>query len=163
MKVNFDIKNKKGEVEADVEKLVEKGIDYHDKNWKDKFDIKHSAKKEILELKHKQKMEKDENGKSKKSFLEKIAEEKRKTKELELAEQRRLKELELEAIKRQEELGKKNLNIIIVISFVLGLVGIGFFIAGAITDPGLNVIGTFMFIVIAYIWVSRISKEKSKK
>ena len=29
MKLNFDIKNKKAELEADVEKLVEKGMDQH--------------------------------------------------------------------------------------------------------------------------------------
>lgn len=64
------LKIKKGGLEADVEKLVEKGMDQHDKNWKDKFNTKHRAKKEILEMKHKQKIE--------------IEEERRKTRELEL-------------------------------------------------------------------------------
>ena len=162
MKLNFDIKNKKAELEADVEKLVEKGMDQHEKDWKYKFNIKHNAKKEILELKHKQKMEIDENSKSKKSIYEKIVEEKRKTKELELEEQRRIRELELEEKKRQEKIEKQNLIFTAVISLVISLIGIGFFIAGSVTDPGLNVIGLFLFIVIAYIWLYRISKQNTK-
>ena len=63
MKLNIDIKNKKGSLDADVEKLVEKGMDLNDKNWKDKFETKHSAKKEIMELQHKQKMEIEEQNK----------------------------------------------------------------------------------------------------
>lgn len=51
MKVNF---KKVGiEAEADVEKLIEKGMDNHEKDWQEKY----NAKKEILELKHKHKME----------------------------------------------------------------------------------------------------------
>lgn len=45
------------ETEADVEGLIEKGMDNHEKDWKEKFDTKHEAKKEILEMKHKHKME----------------------------------------------------------------------------------------------------------
>ena len=107
-------------------------------------------------------MEIDENSKSKKSIYEKIVEEKRKTKELELEEQRRIRELELEEKKRQEKIEKQNLIFTAVISLVIGLIGIGFFIAGSVTDPGLNVIGLFLFIVIAYIWLYRISKQNTK-
>lgn len=51
MKVN--LKKMGIEAEADVEKLIEKGMDNHEKNWQEK----HNAKKEILEIKHKHKME----------------------------------------------------------------------------------------------------------
>lgn len=51
MKVN--LKKVGIEVETDVEKVLEKGMDNHEKDWKEK----HNAKKEILELKHKHKME----------------------------------------------------------------------------------------------------------
>ena len=51
MKVNF--KRAGIEAEADVEKIIEKGMDNHENNWQEK----HKAKKEILELKHKHKME----------------------------------------------------------------------------------------------------------
>ena len=45
MKLNIDIKNKKGSIDADVEKLVEKGMDLNEKDWKDKFNTRHAAKK----------------------------------------------------------------------------------------------------------------------
>lgn len=51
MKVN--LKKVGIEAEADVEKLIEKGMDNHEKDWQEK----QNAKKEILELKHKHKME----------------------------------------------------------------------------------------------------------
>ena len=66
MKLNIDIKNKKGSIDADVEKLVEKGMDLNEKDWKDKFNTRHAAKKEMLELQHKQKIEIEEQNKSKK-------------------------------------------------------------------------------------------------
>ena len=66
MKLNLDIKNKKGELEADVETLVEKGMEQHERTQKDKFNSKHSAKKKILGLKHRQKIEiEDQNVKKK--------------------------------------------------------------------------------------------------
>lgn len=130
MKLNFDIKNKKANVEADVEKLVEKGMDQHEKNWKEKFDKKHNAKKEILEIKHKQKMDIEESNKNKKNWFQKIVEEKIKEKELELEEQR-----------RQEK--KKNIQMVIS-----AIVSIGFFIAGSIVDPAYNLIGLILIIAI---------------
>lgn len=157
------IETKKVNVEADVEKLIEKSIDNHEKSWKEKYDVKHNAKKELMAIKHKQKIELGNSNKTKKNWIQKIQEEKRKTKELELAEQRRLKELELEEKIRQEEKENKIFNLIIIISFVLVLTGICFFIAGSIIDPGLNVIGILLFIVIAYIWLYRIAKEKEKR
>ena len=32
--------------------IVEKGMDQHENGWKDKFNTKYNAKKEILEMKH---------------------------------------------------------------------------------------------------------------
>lgn len=54
------LKKGKVEIEFDAEKLVEKSIEKHDKNWKEKFKVKHNAKKEMLEIRHKQKMERQE-------------------------------------------------------------------------------------------------------
>ncbi len=51
MKIN--LKKIGVEAEANVEKIIEKGMDNHEKDWKEK----HNAKKEILELKHRHKME----------------------------------------------------------------------------------------------------------
>lgn len=83
MKFNFDIANKKAEVEVEAERLVEKGMEQHEKNWKNKFSTKHKAKKEIKELEHKQKVE-FENIKQKKiNWYQRMQEEKRKNKELE--------------------------------------------------------------------------------
>lgn len=163
MKLNFDMKKKNVNVDVDVEKLVEKGIDNHESNWKEKFHIKHSAKKELMEIKHQQKIELESANKNKKNWIQKIQEEKRKTKELELNELRRIKELELEEKKRQEENEKKNLIFTIVISLVIGIVSIGFFIAGIIADPGFNVVGIMLFIVIGYIWIFRGIPEKENK
>lgn len=163
MKLNLDIKKKKVNVEADVEKLVEKGFDNHETGWKEKFDVKHNAKKELMEIKHRQKIELENFNKNKKNWLQKIQEEKRKTKELELEEQRRLKELELEEKKRQEEKENKSLILIIIVSSVLGIIAICFFVAGSISDPSLNVVGALLFIAIAYIWLHRITKEKEKE
>lgn len=45
MKINIDIKNKKGNLDVDAERLIEKGMDQHERTWKDKFNTKHNAKK----------------------------------------------------------------------------------------------------------------------
>lgn len=45
MKFYYDAK--KAEIDADVERLVEKSLKQHEKTWKEKFDTKHKAKKEI--------------------------------------------------------------------------------------------------------------------
>lgn len=156
MKLNFDVEKKKINAEANVEKLVEKIIDNHEKDWKGKFDAKHNAKKELLEIKHEQKIELEDSNRTKKNWIQKIQEEKRKLKEMELVEQRRLKELELKENKMQEN---KNLIIRIVISFALMLVGICFFVAGAISDPGLNIIGLCLLVIIAYIWLSYFKRK----
>lgn len=69
MKLNL----KKGlEVDVGIEKLVEKGMEQHDKSWKDKFNTKHNAKKEMIEMKHKQKMEIEEKNKQKRTGFKKL-------------------------------------------------------------------------------------------
>lgn len=55
MKIN--IKKLGIETEVDAEEVAKKVIDNHEKDWKEKFDTKHNAKKEIMELKHKYKLE----------------------------------------------------------------------------------------------------------
>lgn len=69
MKVNF--KKLGVEVEANAEGIVEKGIDAHEKDWKEKLESKHNNKKELLELKHKIKMEEEYFKKNGKSLIDK--------------------------------------------------------------------------------------------
>ena len=57
MKFGFNLEKKNATLEVDAEKLIEKGMEQHERNWKDKFTFKHSAKKEIVDLKHKNKLE----------------------------------------------------------------------------------------------------------
>lgn len=83
MKFNFDIKNKKAGFEADVEKIVEKGMDQHEKNWFSKFNLKREKKKEMLELRHKQRIEIENEKQKRKNWFEKREEAKIKKKYLE--------------------------------------------------------------------------------
>ena len=69
MKVN--LKKLGVEVEANAEGIVEKGIDAHEKDWKEKLESKHNNKKELLELKHKIKMEEEYFKKNGKSLIDK--------------------------------------------------------------------------------------------
>jgi len=166
MKLNFDIKNKKGGFEADVEKLVEKGMDQHDKNWKDKFNTKHNAKKEILEIKHKQQMEVEEQNAKKKNWFQKMEEEKRKTRELEL-------QIELEEKRKKEEEEKRLLEEKKRISTILGVIGSILLIIGysmGSTSPygnaswdGLTVVGFLALISIAFVWKKGKKKENKKE
>ena len=83
MKFNFDIKNKKAGFEADVEKLVEKGMEQHEKDWGSKFNLKQQAKKEMKELKHKQKIDMEETKQKRLNRYQRKQEEQRKNEELE--------------------------------------------------------------------------------
>lgn len=166
MKLNFDIKNKKAVIEADVEKIVKKGMEQNDKNWKEKFETKHSAKKEMLEIRHKQKMEEEEQKEKKKNWFQRIEEEKRKTKELEL-------QFELEEKRRQEEEQKRILQIKIRVSTTLGVIGSILLVTGYLLGStsengnsawdGLIVIGFIALISIAFIWSGNKKKKKDKK
>lgn len=157
MKLIFDINKKMIDVEGNVEKLVEKGIDNNEKGWKEKFATRHNAKKEIMEIKHSQKIELENSNNIKKNWVQKIQEESRKTKELELAEQRRLKELELEEMKLLEN---KKLIITIAVSIVLCLTNVVFFIVGSFSDSASNFVGMLMFFVVGYMLGSCVSNKK---
>ena len=162
MKLKFDIKNKKGSLESDVERLVEKGMDQHDKNWKDKFNTKHNAKKEMLEMKHRQKLEIEENNQKKKSWFEKIEEEKRKT-----------RQLEIEIERRKEEERKKSIKVKAIISVLLAIVGlvmmvIGIALTSASGNPDsewgmLTILGMFPCMSIAFLWIDATDKKKKKR
>ena len=104
MKINIDIKNKKGNLDVDAERLIEKGMDQHERTWKDKFNTKHNAKKEIMELKHKQNIENKEQDLKKKTFVQEIFDEINNKKQIELEEKRKIEE---EKIRIEEERRKK--------------------------------------------------------
>lgn len=55
MKLNFSLKNKEASLEADVEKLVEKGMDQRavKPEWKTRYQIKQEEKRKNEELKQK--------------------------------------------------------------------------------------------------------------
>ena len=59
MKLKFSLKNKEASLEADVEKLVEKGMDQKAKNppKKTRYQIKQEEKRKNADLKHKQNMQ----------------------------------------------------------------------------------------------------------
>ena len=157
----MDIKNKKGAFEADVERLVEKGMDNHEKDWKDKFTTKHIAKKEMLELKHRHKMESEDKNQTKKNWIEKIQEQRRK-----------LKELELEEKRRKEEERKKAIRVKAIISIVLGGIGIFMMVIGSILgtqtgDPNsgyyaIAAVGFFPILASGFIWIDTSEKKKKK-
>ncbi len=162
MKLNFDIKNKKAGFEADVEKIVEKGMEQHERGWKDKFNTKHNAKKEMLEIKHKQKLEIEENNQKKKSWFEKIEEEKRKTRQLEIEQER-----------RREEERKKSIKVKAVISFILGIIGVTMMVTGIILTSAsgypdsewsmLTVMGILPCMSIAFLWIDNTNNKKKKR
>lgn len=108
MKFNFDIKNKKAGFEADVEKIVEKGMEQHEKSWKDKFNTKHNAKKEILVMKHKQKLE-----------LENIKPKKKSESQIKIEEQIRKEQNEKAKEKQKNQRIIRNISIILI--FIYGL------------------------------------------
>lgn len=58
MKLKFNIKNKEASLEADVEGLIEKGMERRDNpNKKTRYQIKQEEKRKNEELKHKQNMQ----------------------------------------------------------------------------------------------------------
>lgn len=59
MKLSFSLKSKEAKLEADVEKLIEKGMDQKAKNptKKSRYEIKQEEKRKNAELKHKQEMQ----------------------------------------------------------------------------------------------------------
>lgn len=146
MKFNFDLENKKVELNANVEKLVEKGMDLNDKNWKNKFDTKHKAKKEILEIKHKHNLEAKEQDLKKKSFIYELFDGINYNKKLKIEEKRKIEEerikKELEENNRIRKEKEKLGNFLFFIGFILSLLGFGFGSDGS----GLQMIGSLGFI-----------------
>lgn len=59
MKLSFSFKKQEANFEADVEKLIEKGMDQREKNpsRKTRYQIKQEEKRKNAELKHKQEMQ----------------------------------------------------------------------------------------------------------
>ena len=59
MKLSFSLKNQEANFEADVEKLIEKGMDQRERNpeRKTRYQIKQEEKRKNAELKHKQEMQ----------------------------------------------------------------------------------------------------------
>jgi len=171
MKLNFDKNNKKVDIDVDAERLVEKGMDLHEKDWKDKFNTKHNAKKEIMELKHKQNIENKEQDLKKKSFVKELFEGINDRKQMELEEKRRIAEeklrLEEERIRReQEELQKskkerKLLGVtLLVVGFLMMIVGLGF----GKPDSGLQLLGFLgVYVCIAGILFLVIKGKKRKQ
>ena len=166
MKFKFEIKKQKYELEADVETLVEKGMEQHERTWKDKFNSRHSAKKEILELKHKQKKETEEQNAKKKNWFQKIEEEKRKTKELEL-------QFKIEEERRSAEEQRRIIKTKTRVTTVLGIIGsllliIGYALGSASKNgdsgwDGLLVVGFLILISIPFIWKEKKNKKDNKK
>lgn len=108
MKLNF---KKLGiEAEGDVEGVAKKMLDNHEKDWKEKFDSKHNAKKEIMELKRRYKLE-DE----KRKISEKM--------DLEVEYERKKEELEREKEKNNlEKKAKSRIKIAsIILFFIYGM------------------------------------------
>ena len=60
MKLSFSLKKTEASLEADVEKLIEKGMDQWERNpnRKTRYQIKQEEKRKNAELKHKQEMQK---------------------------------------------------------------------------------------------------------
>lgn len=160
MKLKFSHKDKdlnsdnSFEMDVDAERVAEKLIDEHDKNWKDKFTTKHNAKKEILELKHKHNLENKEQNLKKKTFVQEIFDGINTNKELKLEEKRRIEEEkkreEEERIRKEQEeqlrvkKEKKTLGIILlVVGLIITIVGFAF----GIPDSGLEMVGSLGFII----------------
>jgi len=143
MKLKFDIKNKKADLEADVEKLVEKGMDQHDKSWKDKFTTKHIAKKEMLEIKHNQKL----------NWFEKIQENKRKQEEFKIQEKIRIEKENRKKIKQKS-----------IVSVIIGIIALILIVIGFSAEEvnGFAFGGIFLIWVLMCIWFDNGDKNNKK-
>ncbi len=107
MKFKFKDDKKNVEVDAEVEKLVDKGMDLHEKNWEKKFGARHSAKMEILSIKQKNKIE---NKKQNKEIIEALYDKKTDGKKVEL---------------EYDHLNKQN-NQKLIFSLILSIILLGF-------------------------------------
>lgn len=153
MKFNLDIKNKKAEFQADVENIVEKGMEQHEKDWKDKFNTKHNAKKEILEIKHKQKLEIEETNREKRNWFDRIQENKRKQKELEIEEQRRIEKEKNKKIRNKS-----------IISTIIGTIALILIIVGFSSEDNASMAlgGIALLWILIFMWADNNDKKKKK-
>ena len=161
MKLKFNKEKKTVDVDVDAEKLVEKGMDLHEKDWKEKFNTKHEAKKEIMELRHKHNIEnKEQDLKGKSSIIHDVFSGFKNKKQLELEEQRKREEearrleeerirLEEERLRREREEKERNKKekrtisiFILIISLLMTIIGFGF----GKPESGLEMIGFIGFI-----------------
>lgn len=179
MKLNVDIKNKKGEFKGNVEKIIEKGMEQHEKTWKEKFSTKHTAKKEIMELKHKQSIETKEQNLKKKTLIRELfdginenkrmkleekqrqeEEQKRIEEEKRRAEEERLRRVEEERIKAQKE-RKKLGKILLIVGLIITMIGFG------LGDPGsgLQMVGSIGFIgcIVGLVLLIKNDNKKTDK
>ena len=141
MEIDNDAENKKTKIKFDAERLIEKGMDIHEKNWKDKFNMKHTAKKEILELKHAQKNE---------------------FKIMALEDERKDKEIERTELAKKEEAHKKFKRSQAVISALLVIIGtvlicLGNELSKSSGNPNsawdsLMIIGVAFYVCIIFVW-----------
>ena len=155
------------DVDADVEKLIDKGLDQHEKlenrrldiisenikdhrrTWKERFETKHKAKKEMAEIKNKYELEKKELELKKKSHIKEFFEGINTNKMLKLEEQRkeeeeRLRKQEEEKIRLQKE--KKLHGIILLVSGLIATV-FGYGLGSEYPNLGLEAIGGLGFII----------------
>lgn len=141
--MRFTNKNKEREisVEAEAEHIIEKAMDLHEKNWKEKFTIKHKAKKEMLKLKHNLKND-------------------MKLKEMQEGEKTR--ELEREDTLRKEEEYQKMQIAQVTISILLAIIGSAIIALGCALGKAsdneesgwyaLSLIGIAMLVCIKFVW-----------
>lgn len=179
MKLNVDIKNKKGEFKGNVEKIIEKGMEQHEKTWKEKFSTKHTAKKEIMELKHKQSIETKEQNLKKKTLIRELfdginenkrmkleekqrqeEEQKRIEEEKRRAEEERLRRVEEERIKAQKE-RKKLGKILLIVGLIITMIGFGL----GDPDSGLQMVGSIGFIgcIVGFVLLIKNDNKKTDK
>ena len=83
MKLKFDLEKNNATIDVDAERLIEKGMEQHEKSWKDRLLFKHVAKKEMVKLKHKNKIEVEDKKQKRQTRYQIKQEENRKNKELE--------------------------------------------------------------------------------
>ena len=134
MKLKFDFKNKKADFEANVEKIVEKGMEYHEKDWKDKFETKHNAKKEMLEMKHKQRLEL-KNRKNKR--------------QIEIEEQIRLEQEEKIKKQQNNQIIIRNISIILILFY--GLLSVTGFDNGRIIAAVISSIQCWLLVMTIFM------------
>ena len=176
------------DVDADVESLIDKGLDQHErlenkridiisenlkenrKTWKERFNTKHNAKKEMLEIKNKHELDKKELELKKKSPIKEFFDGINNNKMLKLEEQRkeeeeRLRREEEEKLRLQKE--KKALGTILLIGGLIATVfGYGF--GSGSGNLGLEAIGGLGFIIaisglIVLIRYNRVTTDNKKK